>query len=202
MAENSIILTKGEGISLSKDSGLSLQKDDVYSGELRINLNWSQPTAPGAPGIDLDLCCLFELQDGSCGSVQALGNFFGSLTQPPYISLDGDDRTGESDGGENLRLNMEKVSFIKRLLVFAYIYEGTPDWKTANPVVTLTCPGHRDVIVKMDEYGQTERACAIALLENHGNVTFRVRKEIKFFPGHIAMDEYYHWGIQWVPCRK
>ena len=46
MADNSIVLTKGEGISLSKDGGLSLQKDDVYGGELRINLNWSQPTAP------------------------------------------------------------------------------------------------------------------------------------------------------------
>lgn len=202
MKDNPIILDKGEGISLSKESGLSLAKGDAYSGELCINLNWSQPKEPNAPGIDLDLCCLYELQDGQIGSVQALGNFFGNLNEPPYLALDGDDRTGEIEGGENLRLNMDKVAFIKRLLVFAYIYEGTPDWKTANPVVTLTCPGHRDIVVKMDEFSQRERICAIALLENHGNVTFRVRKEIKFFPGHTALDAAYGWGIQWVPCKK
>ena len=202
MAENPIVLTKGDGISLSKESGLSLQKDDAYSGEMCINLNWSQPTTPGAPGIDLDLCCLYELQDGTRGSVQALGNFFGNLAAPPYIALDGDDRTGETEGGENIRLDMANVRFIKRLLVFAYIYEGTPDWKTASPVVTLSCPGHRPVEVKMDEFSQTDRTCAIALLENHGNLTFRVRKEIQFFPGHAAMDAHYNWGIKWVPCKK
>ena len=202
MKDNAIILDKGEGISLTKESGLSLAKGDSYSGELCINLNWNQPQTPGAPGIDLDLCCLFQLQDNRCGSVQALGNYFGSLSQPPYIALDGDDRTGEVEGGENLRLNMEKLPFIKRLLVFAYIYDGTPDWKTANPVVTLTCPGHRDVVVKMDEFNQTERLCAIALLENRDNVTFRVKKEIQFFSSHSAMDTHYGWGIKWVPSKK
>ena len=53
----------------------------------------------GTSGIDLDLGCLYELNDGRKGAVQALGNAFGSLTNPPFISLDGDDRTGDSVGG-------------------------------------------------------------------------------------------------------
>jgi len=71
-----------------------------------VNLNWSQGAPPkktgflaklagaGSGAVDLDLGCLYELADGSKGVVQALGNSFGSLTSPPYISLDGDDRSG------------------------------------------------------------------------------------------------------------
>lgn len=202
MKEDSIILSKDEGISLSKEAGLSLGKEDAYSGELRINLNWNQPTEPGHPGIDLDLCCLYELKDGRKGAVQALGNLFGSVSAPPYLALDGDDRTGEVSDGENIRLDMANVKFIKRVLVFAYIYEGTPDWKTANPVVTLTCPGHKSVIVNMDEYSERDHICAIALLENHQDLTFKVKKEIKFFWDHVKLDEAYSWGLNWRPCRK
>ncbi len=43
-----------------------------------------------------------ELRDGSKGVVQALGNSFGSLQQPPFIALDGDDRSGSVSGGPSL----------------------------------------------------------------------------------------------------
>lgn len=87
----------------------------VSIGEILINLNWSQPARRGlfsraSQPIDLDLGCLFELTNGSKGAVQALGNSFGSLSQAPFISLDGDDRSGESAGGENLRINGNRIS--------------------------------------------------------------------------------------------
>lgn len=203
MADPAISLSKEKGISLSKEKGLTLDKDDAYTGELQINLNCSQPSDHTKPGIDLDLCCLYEMKDGKKGSVQALGNLFGSLETPPYLKLDGDDRTGESLDGENIILNMDKVQFIQRLLVFAHIYAGTPDWKTANPVVTLKCPGHRDIIVEVDAFGSnTDRICAIALLENHGDKTFKLTKEVRFFANHKEMDTGFNWGISWVPCSK
>jgi len=203
MANQEISLSKGEGITLSKEQGLTLDKADSYSGELRINLNWSQPKESWKPGIDLDLCCLYEMKNGSKGSVQALGNLFGSLNEPPYLKLDGDDRTGGVAEGENILLNMDKVQYIKRLLVFAHIYSGTPDWKTANPVVTLKCPGHRDIIVTMDAFGSsTDRICAIALLENYNDKTFKLSKQIRFFFNHQAMDDGFAWGLRWVACSK
>jgi tellurite resistance protein TerA len=80
-------------ISLTKASpGISLTKQ---TGRLRVNLNWdARPPAPAkrgmlarlAPpqrGIDLDLGCLYELNDGRKGVVQALGNSFGSLDKAP-----------------------------------------------------------------------------------------------------------------------
>ena len=176
-------------VELKKGQKVSLKKGSAPLGEILINLNWSQPVkkgffAPKPQPIDLDLGCLFELQDGSKGCVQALGNAFGSLNQLPYIALDGDDRSGANSEGENLRINGAKASEIKRVLVYTFIYEGATDWQTANGVVTVKCPGSEDIIVRMDEYGSSQPMCAIALLENTDGGTFSVEKVVSFFNGH------------------
>ena len=195
-------------VELRKGQKVNLEKHGSSLGEIRINLNWSQPArrggffAPKPKPIDLDLGCLFELQDGSKGCVQALGNSFGSLNNAPYISLDGDDRTGSSTAGENLRVNGAMISRIRRILVYTFIYEGATNWREANGVVTLRCPGSQDVIVRMDEYGSNDAMCAIALLENYNNETFSVEKVVRFFRGHEPMDRNFGWGLRWTPGRK
>ena len=57
-----VLLGKGKKVNLNK--GFQ---------EVVVNLNWA------SRGTDLDLGCLVELEDGRKGSVQALGNSFGSL---------------------------------------------------------------------------------------------------------------------------
>lgn len=195
-------------VELRKGQKVNLDKHGSSLGEILINLNWSQPAkrggffAPKPQPIDLDLGCLFELQDGSKGCVQALGNFFGSLNNAPYISLDGDDRTGSSAAGENLRVNGAMISRIRRILVYTFIYEGAANWQEANGIVTLRCPGSQDIIVRMDEYGSSDKMCAIALLENFNNETFSVEKVVRFFRGHEPMDRNFGWGLSWMPGRK
>ena len=192
-------------VELKKGQKISLVKKGPSVGEILINLNWDKPKKRlffTPKPIDLDLGCLFELKDGRKGTVQALGNAFGSLKQPPYIALDGDDRTGESEGGENLRINGAMIREIKRILVFTFIYEGAASWREANGVVTIRYPGSEDVIVRMDEYSTNLKMCAIALLENTDGETFSVEKQVKFFPAHPAMDQAFHWGLRWVPGKK
>lgn len=198
-------------INLQKGQKVSLEKKPAGLGEILVNLNWnSKPANKGFlaslfskdQGIDLDLGCLFELKDGTKGSVQALGNAFGSLTKAPYISLDGDDRTGESTDGENLRINGNKLSEIKRILVYTFIYEGVANWKQADATVTLKYPGSEDIIVKMDTFDSNDKMCALALLENQNDETFSVEKLVRFFPGHRAVDEAYGWGLKWVAGHK
>lgn len=199
-SRGAIILQKGQKINLEKRSG--------SIGEILINLNWSQPEqkrgffAPKVQNIDLDLGCLYELKDGRKGAVQALGNSFGSLTLPPYVLLDGDDRTGALTAGENLRVNGGKISEIKRLLIFTFIYEGAVNWSVAKGVVTVKCPGNSDIIVDMDEYGSRKKMCAIALLENKTGETFSIEKVVQFFNGHREMDRAFKWGLRWVAGRK
>ena len=191
-------------VELKKGQKVNLKKK-VPIGEILINLNWDQPKkrflfAPKP--IDLDLGCLYELKNGRKGTVQALGNAFGHLDHEPWIALDGDDRTGASAAGENLRINGAKIPEIKRVLVYTFIYEGAANWQTANGVVTLRYPGNEDIIVRMDEYNNARRMCAIALLENDGGDGFIVEKQVSFFDGHAQMDKAYGWGMRWVPGRK
>ena len=201
-------------VELKKGQKVSLVKGDGALGEVSINLNWhQQPPAKkqgllasifgggSSGGIDLDLGCLYELNDGEKGCVQALGNAFGSLSRAPWIALDGDDRTGSSAGGETLRVNGKMASKIRRILVYTFIYEGVANWQQADGVVTVKCPGSPDIIVRMDEYGSSKGMCAIAMLEN-SNDTFSVEKLVHFFSGHKSMDKAYHWGLRWTAGSK
>ena len=194
-------------VELRKGQKVSLEKRGSSIGEILINLNWSQPVKRGffsrtPQPIDLDLGCLYELKNGAKGAVQALGNGFGSLTQPPYIALDGDDRTGTSSEGENLRVNGTMISQIKRILVYTFIYDGIANWQEANGIVTVKYPGAQDIIVRMDEYGTSQKMCAIALFENQNDQTFSVEKIVKLYDGHSHMDRAFNWGLKWVPGRK
>ena len=195
-------------VELRKGQKVNLTKKGSALGEIVINLNWSQPPPKTGffsrfinRGIDLDLACLFELKDGTIGGVQALGNNFGSLNYPPYIALDGDDRTGAVAAGETIRVNGKFIDKIRRILIFTFIYSGAANWEEAKGVVTLNCPGSPELIVKMDEYGSKKRTCAIALLENIGG-TFSVEKIIEFFNDSEQMDRAFSWGLRWTTGSK
>ena len=203
-------------IELKKGQKISLVKTGATLGEIVINLNWSQPQRPqksgglldmifggnsGNGGIDLDLACLYELQDGTKGVVQALGEAFGSLYNPPYIALDGDDRTGSNAAGETIRVNGKFADKIKRILIFTFIYDGIANWREADGIVTVKCPGSPDIVVRMDEYGSDLPNCGIALLTNIGG-TFSVEKIVKFYRSTRYLDQDFGWGLRWVSGRK
>ncbi|MDO5296573.1 MAG: TerD family protein [bacterium] len=200
-------------ISLKKGEKVSLVKKAAGLGEILINLNWKTSANRSLlgrlffgdiaqQGIDLDLGCLYELKNGRKGVVQALGKSFGSLRQPPYIALDGDDRTGAVATGENLRIDGNKIAEIRRVLVFTYIYEGVANWQQADATVTIKYPGAEDIIVKMDEFNSTKKMCALALFMNQDDQTFSVEKLIMFYNKHKELDSAFNWGLNWVPGRK
>ena len=194
-----------------KGQVINLQKKDGMLGEILVNLNWSQQKAAKSgffssasknKGTDLDLGCLYELKSSAKGAVQALGNAFGSLKVAPFVSLDGDDRSGSVTTGENLRINGNHVSDIKRILVYAFIYEGVSNWKEADGVVTIKQTDGPDIIVNLDEYDNSKIMCAIALIENVDNQTFSIKRLVEFFKGHRQMAEAYNWGLTWKTGSK
>ncbi|MBQ7630239.1 MAG: TerD domain-containing protein [Selenomonadaceae bacterium] len=197
-------------IELKKGKKVSLVKKGDSFGEIVINLNWNQPSQRsrgfldnffGSKGIDLDLCCLYELSDGEIGAVQALGKLFGDLHFAPYIELDGDDRTGSNTTGETMRVNGNYISKIRRILIYTFIYEGAANWEEAQGVVTVKCPGNPELVVHMDDYGSKLHTCAIALLENVGG-TLSVEKVVRFFRDSKEMDDAFNWGLRWTVGRK
>lgn len=203
-------------VSLTKAAPtVSLTKRGQSTGQLRVNLNWNaRPSAPSgggffkramaasAPAIDLDLGCLYELTDGSKSVVQALGGAFRNLEAgPPVVWLDGDDRSGGNSAGENLYVDLGQLARIKRILVFAFIYEGVPNWAAADGVVTLVPAQGAPIEVRLDEARQGASMCAIALLENRGGELV-VNREVQFFSGQSTLDEAYGWGMKWKAGRK
>ncbi|MEK5236136.1 TerD family protein [Paenibacillus sp. FSL L8-0470] len=184
---------------------INLQKGTESLGEVLINLNWYQKKSSGwfgSKGIDLDLGCLFELKNGIKGSVQALGESFGSLNRPPYISLDGDDRTGSIVTGENLRINGHYLSEISRIVIFAFIYEGITNWSEADAVVTINQQSGPEIEVRLDEHNNNKGMCAIAMIRNHNDETFSVERLVDYFAGHQELDQYYNWNLRWEAGSK
>jgi tellurite resistance protein TerA len=202
------------GVSMSKISltksapSVSLTKGRGAGGQMRVNLNWNSGGGQKrglfskSTAVDLDLGCLWETADGQKGVVQALGNAFGSLHQPPYVLLDGDDRSGANTGGENLIVNLDRLDQIRRVLVFAYIYDGAPNWAAADGVVTLFPQGAAPIEVRLDEHAQGARSCAIALLTNQGGA-LNIQREIRYLPGvQKDLDNAYGWGMKWRSGSK
>ena len=201
-------------ITLDKQRpSISLEKKDGDFGEIKINLNWnrsSQNSGGGgffaslrgkSGGIDLDVGCLYEMENGSKGAVQALGNAFGDFRDAPFIQLMGDDRTGSVSDGEWLRINGKEWRQIRRVLVYAFIYEGAPNWQATDGVITLYIPGEAPIEVRLSEEDGSKGMCAIALLENVGG-SVRVNRKVEFFKGHSDMDKAFGWGMRWAAGSK
>ncbi|WP_027158824.1 TerD family protein [Methylobacter luteus] len=193
---------KGQSISLDK-------KPQGQLGKIHVNLNWNAMpvkspgffSRPKAAGIDLDLGCLFEFQDGSIGGIQALGNCFGNFHQFPYIELDQDDRSGTSVTGENLAVNGDYWHLFRRVLIFAFIYEGIPNWSHADAVITIKNSGQADIEVRLDSHRNDQMMCAIAMLENIENRVV-ITKLVDYFNGHRSLDAAYGWGLNYASGSK
>ncbi|MFB9463905.1 TerD family protein [Streptomyces cinereospinus] len=207
-------------VTLTKASpSVSLTKQGGTSGALRVNLNWQVRTQFSGWGgkrgravalhsdLDLDLCALYELTDGSKGVVQALGNAFGSLHQPPYIHLDGDDRTGAVESGENLTVNLDHQRAFRRILVFVTIYEGARSFADLHATVTLHPQFGAPIEFSLDECTVPSPVCALALITNTGGDLVVQREARYLVPDRgvsmqRAVDRAYGWGMNWTPGRK
>lgn len=183
---------------------VSLEKKGSSFGEIVVNLNWSRGRKAffgGGTAIDLDLGCLFELADGRKGVVQALGNVFGSFAQPPFIALSGDDRTGDVSQGETMRINGAQWSALRRIAIFANIYDGVPNWQQTDGVVTVTMPDQAPIEVRMTEGRNDRRLCGVVLIENDAG-RLKATRIVDYFRDQQKLDEQLDWGLRWTAGRK
>jgi tellurite resistance protein TerA len=155
-----------------------------------------QAAGPAMVNVDLDLACLYELADGSKGVVQPLGGFLGDLDAPPYVQMIGDDRFGGSSG-ETLYINFDKGAEFKRLLVFVYIYDGTPAFDRAHAKVEIFPGSGPRIEIPLIERAPQARSCAVLLIEERKGELW-ARREVKYVYGFQAeIDRLYGWGLQW-----
>lgn len=177
-------------ISLKKGGG---------SDPIRVNLNWDKGGGFLRASADLDLGCMYVMNNGDRGVIQALGNNFGSERLEPYIELDQDDRTGASATGENLTIY--RPDLIHTVLIFAFIYEGTSDFTKVNGRLTMKDPRGNEITVKLSNPDMRRTFCAIASIENFGG-EIKITKEERYFSGHKDCDEHYGFGFRWSAGSK
>ncbi len=207
-------------VTLTKAApSVSLTKQGGTSGAMRVNLNWEvrkqfsgwarklgRPVAMH-DDLDLDLCCLYELTDGTKGVVQALGNAYGALDRPPFIHLDGDDRTGAVATGENLTINLDHKQYFRRILVFVTIYEGARSFADLHATVTLQPQYGAPIDFSLDECTVPSTVCALALITSTGD-DLVVQREARYLvpergvSPQRTVDHAYGWGMNWTPGRK
>ncbi|MFF3937130.1 TerD family protein [Streptomyces phaeofaciens] len=207
-------------VTLTKSApSVSLTKQGGTSGAMRVNLNWEVRKQFSGWGskrgravalhndLDLDLCALFELADGRKGVVQALGNAFGALDQPPYIHLDGDDRSGAVASGENLTINLDHKNDFRRILVFVTVYEGARSFADLHATVTLHPQFGAPIDFSLDECTVPSTVCALALITHTGGDLI-VQREARYLvpergvSPQRTVDYAYGWGMNWTPGRK
>jgi tellurite resistance protein TerA len=172
------------------------------AGEVRNIAQKLVAEATGHGGVDLDLGCLYELQSGERGAIQAFGKLFGKFEDKPYITLSGDDRTGNAQGvDEFLVLNGQKWPEIKRVLLYAYIYSGAPDWSAVHPKIEIRVPGEPPLKLAPKAHDGKLAVCAIASLENIRN-GIKLTNHTEYFSGHPEMDRAFGYGIRWEDGLK
>lgn len=214
-ASPSVNLSK---ITLTKNqSSINLTKRDDF-GKIAVNLNWNQrpnadKAAPkkgllgdlfkqrGSGGIDLDIGAMVHLKNGEKTLIQALGNRFGNLNGSPFVLLRADDRTGQVSDGEWLDINGQQWSQIQEVFIFAFIYEGVPNWAQTDGVVTIYVPGQPPIETRLTEGAGNAPMCAIARLVNQQG-SINVERINQYFNGHKEMDKAFNWGFSWKRGSK
>jgi len=153
-------------------------------------------------GVDLDLGCMYELQDGTRGAIQAFGEKFGDFDKPPFLSLSGDERTGDTPGhDEVIHLNGKHWDQIKRVMVYIYIYDGALKWSDVKPKVFVDIPGEDDLLVTLRQVNDALPVCAVGEVQNiRGGI--KLINHTEFFPGHEEMDRAFGFGLDWGEGKK
>ncbi len=206
-------------IILEKDGDshrINLEKAGVFSGEIKINLNWSKGgffSRVFNGDVDLDLGCFYELNNGKKklidglqfshgrGGSRNIQSNQGCYTMEPYIWHMGDDRGGGASSGENILVNPAGVPFIKKMIVYTFIFDGAAKWSETNAVVRVSVPRNEDVVVEMGTQYSNKRFCAIAELDFDKD-SINVKKLVTFHDGHSDCDKTYGWGFNYTPGTK
>lgn len=155
-----------------------------------------------AKAVDLDIGCFYELTNGKRGAIQAFGDMYGNHDSEPFIQLSGDERTGDTEGEDELiKVNGREWNQIRRIVIYIYIYEGVDNWQTVQPQIQVRVPEERPMIVSLKAKKQELALCAVAGLENvRGGI--KMTNYLEYFPGHAAMDRAFGFGLEWEDGRK
>lgn len=204
---------KSSGMTLLERQPIVIDPASEGGMNVEIDLSWDHGTHGkgvlgqikrmfGGGKVDLDLGCLYELHNGKKGCLQSFGNLFGKLDAEPFIALSGDERTGSAPGAdESLTISSANWHQIKRVVVYAYIYSGLPDWASLRTEVTLRHGDDAPIFLDLKEEHGNLPICALVMIDNQ-NDRLSVTRRVEYFAGHPEMDRAYGFGLNWEEGEK
>lgn len=203
-----------DALDKSGESGIIMPPENGFQ-QLHVGLQWNNMIVEQSSGfmgllkkatkqgIDLDLGCFFELQDGTRGILQPFGELFGRFDAPPYIELSGDERTGDAEGDDEFfTINGQKWPQIKRILIYTYIYEGSNDWSQIKPEININLH-NGDPVINIKPTLKTTKmtVCALATMKN-SNDGIQIVTHGEYFTSQASMDRAYGFGLKWEDGAK
>jgi len=203
LEKQKIELTKKILENKGDSAKIDLNKKIIIEKQIHVNLNWNRKKRSGIffrkeENLDLDLGCMFELKDGDKGVIQALGGSMGSRYTPPYIYLDKDDRSGDSDDGENLYIL--RPDLVKKMIVFCFIYDGITDFMEAGAYLTIRGL-NQEITINLDSPRRNLTFCVGTLLESE-NEKLKIAKIDEYFTNHVDCARAFGFNFRWIPTAK
>ena len=109
--------------------------------------------------------------------------------------------TGDVSDGETLRINGAHWAALKRVCVFANIYDGVPNWQKTDGAVLVTMPDQPPIEVRMTDGRNDKRLCGIVMLENDGG-RLKATRLTEYVRDQEELDRRFGWGLRWVAGSK
>jgi uncharacterized protein involved in tellurium resistance len=180
---------------------LALSMDRRMTGTLQASVQWSdrqvRPSYSAYPPMvqadtnELELGCLYELEDGTLGSVQDVGGHDGAYDRVPYIWMDHYAQNGDKD----LYVNLGHIEEINSILI--YVISNFRTFGQTTATVTLIGPGADATAIHLDAPPPGSRSCAVARLDREEGI-LQLKAELRYTKGtQAAVDEMYGWGLSW-----
>lgn len=164
-------------------------------GPMRMNFRWHQPVATRAR-VKMDIGCLWELQSGKKGQLQSLANQWGSIAGEPYVALSGETRQQGAMCEESVSINGNEWKQIKRVLFYAAISEGHPQWNPLDGRLNLIMPDQHLIRAQLEPTSHAHPIAALLLLENRGD-QMRVTSPGGYFASYFSLDSEFGFQLRW-----
>ena len=93
-------------------------------------------------------------------------------------------------------LTVYHPEIIKRIVFFAFIYEGAKDFSSVAGRMSFKVSNGERIFLALNNPEPNLSFCTAASIINRGS-TVKITKEEKYFPNHQAADNYYKFGFNW-----
>ncbi len=154
------------------------------TGSLRVTLRTPGNGARSVPRrvrpAEVELGCLYQLPGRHVGVVQRFGSQYGAFDAPPFVRLTRDERSWAA-AGANLFVNLERIRFPYRLLLFACAYRGS--LAGASLKLDISPSAGQPFHINPGRAPSRARTCALATVTSHGAGELVIHREARFFAG-------------------